>query len=69
MMKYNESLQKAGVLLALDGPIRPRWWHASRSREGKPKVTDGPLRRRRRSWRLLDDSGEVEGRGDRMASR
>ena len=43
MMKYNESLQKAGILLSLDG-LHPL---ASGARisfaGGKPKVTDGPF--------------------------
>ncbi len=43
MMKYNESLQKAGVLLALDG-LHPRSMGARVSFSGgKPKVTDGPF--------------------------
>ncbi|HEY2159387.1 MAG TPA: YciI family protein [Isosphaeraceae bacterium] len=43
MMKYNASLQKAGVLLALDG-LRPPASGARVSFEGgKPKVTDGPF--------------------------
>lgn len=43
MMKYNESLQKAGVLLALDG-LHPVSMGARVSFEGgKPKVTDGPF--------------------------
>ena len=43
MMKYNESLQKAGVLLALDG-LHPPWMGARISFSGgKPKVTDGPF--------------------------
>jgi hypothetical protein len=29
MMQYNESLRKAGVLLALDGCTRPQWARAS----------------------------------------
>lgn len=42
MMKYNESLQKAGVLLALDG-LQPLSSGARVSfRGGKAKVTDGP---------------------------
>ena len=44
MMKYNESLQKAGVLL---GPGRAAsavgWALASRSQAAEPKVTDGPF--------------------------
>jgi hypothetical protein len=43
MMKYNETLQKAGVLLALDG----LWPSSMGSRvsfsAGKPMVTDGPF--------------------------
>src|SRR5437016_13743000 len=43
MMKYNESLQKAGVLLALDG-LHPASMGARVSFPGgKPKVTDGPF--------------------------
>ena len=42
MMKYNESLQKAGVLLALDG-LHPLSMGARVSfAGGKPKVVDGP---------------------------
>ncbi len=43
MMKYNESLSKAGVLLALDG-LHPRAAGARVSfKGGKPTVTDGPF--------------------------
>ena len=43
MMKYNEELAKAGVLLALDG-LHPSAKGARVSyRGGKPKVTDGPF--------------------------
>ena len=43
MMKYNESLQKAGVLLALDG-LHPRSMGARVSFSGgRPTVTDGPF--------------------------
>jgi hypothetical protein len=43
MMKYNESLHKAGVLLALDG-LHPPSMGARISFEGaNPKVTDGPF--------------------------
>jgi hypothetical protein len=43
MMKYNESLQKAGILLALDG-LHPLSAGARVSFEhGKPIVTDGPF--------------------------
>jgi len=43
MMKYNESLQKAGVLLGLDG-LHPPSMGARVSFAGKkPTVTDGPF--------------------------
>src|SRR5467141_3256254 len=43
MMKYNESLQKAGVLLALDG-LHPSSMGARVSFSGgKARVTDGPF--------------------------
>jgi hypothetical protein len=43
MMKFNESLQKAGVLLSLDG-LHPLATGARVSfAGGKPKVTDGPF--------------------------
>jgi hypothetical protein len=43
MMKYNESLQKAGVLLALDGLHPPSMGVRVAFAGGKPKVTDGPF--------------------------
>ena len=43
MMKYNESLQKAGVLLALDGLHPPSMGVRVTFPGGKPKVTDGPF--------------------------
>ncbi len=43
MMKYNESLQKAGVLLALDGLHPPSMGARISFSGGKPRVTDGPL--------------------------
>jgi hypothetical protein len=43
MMKYNESLQKAGVLLGLEG-LHPLSMGARIAfSERKPKVTDGPF--------------------------
>jgi hypothetical protein len=42
MMKYNEELQKAGILVGLDG-LHPLSAGARVTFEGgKPKVTDGP---------------------------
>jgi len=43
MMKYNESLQKAGVLLGLDGLHPPSMGARVSFAGGKPKVTDGPF--------------------------
>src|SRR5712691_2213360 len=43
MMKYNESLQRAGVLLALDGLHPPSMGARISFPGGKPKVTDGPF--------------------------
>ncbi|MGO4223381.1 YciI family protein [Lysobacter sp. TAF61] len=43
MMKYNESLQKAGVLLALDGLHPPSMGARVSFTDGKPHVTDGPF--------------------------
>jgi hypothetical protein len=43
MMKYNEELQKAGVLLALDGLHPPSVGARVTFAGGKPKVTDGPF--------------------------
>jgi hypothetical protein len=43
MMKYNETLQKAGVLLALDGLHPPSMGARVTFAGGKPKVTDGPF--------------------------
>ncbi|HEY4210745.1 MAG TPA: YciI family protein [Steroidobacteraceae bacterium] len=43
MMKYNEALQKAGILLALDGLHPPSMGARVSFSGGKPKVTDGPF--------------------------
>src|SRR5579864_5361669 len=43
MMKYNEALQKAGVLLALDGLHPPSMGARVSFAGGKPTVTDGPF--------------------------
>ena len=43
MMRYNESLQKAGVLLALDGLHPPSMGARVSFEGGKPRVTDGPF--------------------------
>jgi hypothetical protein len=43
MMKYNESLKKAGVLLSLDGLHPPSMGARVTFDGGKPKVIDGPF--------------------------
>ncbi len=43
MMKYNEDLQKAGVLLALDGLHPPSMGARVSFPGGKPTVTNGPF--------------------------
>lgn len=43
MMKYNEALQKAGVLVALDGLHPPATGARVSFKNGKPTVTDGPF--------------------------
>ena len=43
MMKYNEALQSAGVLRALDGLHPPSMGARVSFRGGKPTVTDGPF--------------------------
>lgn len=43
MMKYNETLAKAGVLLALDGLHPPSMGTRVSFSGGKPKTTDGPF--------------------------
>ena len=42
-MKYNEALQKAGVLVALDGLHPPSTGARVSFKGGKPTVTDGPF--------------------------
>ena len=43
MMKYNEALQRAGVLVTLDGLHPPSMGARVSFSGGKPKVTDGPF--------------------------
>ena len=43
MMKYNKSLQKAGVLRSLEGLHPPSMGARISFPGGKPKVTDGPF--------------------------
>jgi hypothetical protein len=43
MTKYNESLQKAGVLLSMEGLRPPSMGARVAFAGGKPRVTDGPF--------------------------
>ena len=43
MMKYNEALKEAGVLITLDGLHPPSMGARVSFRDGKPLVTDGPF--------------------------
>ena len=43
MMEYNKALQKAGVLLALDGLCPPSTGERISYADGKPTVTDRPF--------------------------
>lgn len=43
MMRYNEELKKAGVLVTLDGLHPPSMGARVSFPGGKPKVTDGPF--------------------------
>ncbi len=43
MMEYNKNLQKAGVLLALDGLLPPSTASRVSYKDGKATVTDGPF--------------------------
>jgi hypothetical protein len=43
MTKYNESLKRAGILLALDGLHPPSMGARVSFDSGRPKVTDGPF--------------------------
>lgn len=67
MMTYNESLQKAGVLLALDGLHPPSMGARISFSGGKPTVTDGPFAEAKEViggyWMIQVKS---KGRSDRM---
>jgi hypothetical protein len=43
MMKYNEDLKKAGVLVALDGLHPPSMGARVSFADGRPKVSEGPF--------------------------
>lgn len=60
MMTYNESLRKAGVLLALEGLHPPSMGARVSFSAGKPMVTDGPFVETRETiggyWMIQVDS-------------
>ncbi len=61
MMKYNEDLQKAGVLLALDGLHPPSMGARVHFATGKPVVEDGPFAEAKGGCRrLLADRRAVQ---------
>ena len=64
MMKYNEALKEAGVLITLDGLHPPSAGARVSFAGGKPVVTDGPFAESKEVRRLLDDRGGFAGRGD-----
>ena len=67
MMEHNKNLQKAGVLLGFDGLLPPSTGARVSTTEGKATVTDGPFAEAKEGyWRLLDHSGALAGRSDRM---
>lgn len=43
MMKFNEQMQRAGILLALDGLEPPAKGARVKFKDGKPSVVDGPF--------------------------
>jgi hypothetical protein len=66
MMEYNKSLQKAGVLLGLDGLFPPSTGARVSYADGTATVTDRPFAEAKEDRRLLDHSGAFAGRGARM---
>ena len=67
MMKYNEALREAGVLITLDGLHPPSMGVRVSFAGGKPVVTDGPFAEAKEVLGgLLDDRGELAGGSDRL---
>ena len=70
MMKYNEALKEAGVLLSLDG-LHPPSDGARVTFKGSaaPQVTPWTVSRRQGGTRrLLDDPGRLTAGGDRLGA-
>jgi len=61
MMKYNEALQKAGILVALDGLHPPFTARECPSLKANPRSPTVRSRKRKRSLALLDDPGQFQG--------
>ena len=70
MMKYNFALQRAGVLLALDG-LHPPLDQRARFLRGRKTCRHRwtVCRGKRGNRRLLDNRGQVKGRSDRVGER
>lgn len=67
MTRFNEALQKAGVLLALDRLHPPSMGARVSFSAGVPTVRDGPFAEAKEVLGgVLADPGQVEGRGDRV---
>jgi len=63
MMKYNEALQEAGVLIALDGLHPPSTGARVSFATGKPVVTDGPFTEAKEiigGWAILNAESKAE---------
>ena len=67
MLKYNESMRKASVMLGCEGLHPPSAGARITFRGGKPSVTDGPFPRSAGgARRLLADTSQFTARGARM---
>src|SRR5260370_14424555 len=71
MTKYNESLAKAGIVLALDGLHPPVKGTRVKFAGGKPKTIDGPFTEAKEliggAWRLHERVQEMVGGGGHRA--
>src|SRR3954453_24228404 len=66
MMKYNQQLKDAGVLITLDGLHPPSMGARVSFSDGKPVDRWSVRRSQRGARRLLDDRGEVARGGDQL---
>ena len=65
MTKFNERMRKAGALITLDG-LQPSASARASFAGGKTEVAEGRRGGEGGGRRLLDDPGEIEGRGRRL---